>query len=599
LLRRILMGGVFGCLGKKCYEISSTLEETLDESRGGVVHVAEAPDYVIGVQAHNSRESQSYVGSKVVVAFLSDSAKLDFASFESSYISNGFRSSVKLLPHVTNADFALVLFDLEKRKALLACDSIGIRKIFYTLRNGNLIYSSSLKHLVHFLKKHGALRNIDDSINVYSLRIYLTYGVTPLDLTLIKDIYKLQMGQIIFFDINNSNLSEVMASFPIQNFIEDTEENLIRKTYELLENSVKERLEDSNGVLLSGGIDSSLIASFITKLCPLCRNIAVNVYYGSYSELEKARRVSEFLGIKLIEAKISLEFSQIRRLLYDSILLFDEPIARGNFIGRYYALKELHKFTGTVFLGEGADELFLGYWPNYWSWYYHPAVILATFPLTRVLSRYVSRDHVSQKYARIIDLIEFSRSPDLALMAWFVRTTPSALKPIFACSSPYDFVDQKMLLGVKSVTDIVSKTSLFLFKLLMQADVAVDENISSRLGLKLKLPYLDSRVVKFAFSINPWHKLRGKVTKYLLRKVIEYYDLLPSDISKQEKSGFTSGLLLNEEFLTQELREFYYKIGDVSTLRKLIYHAGESRDLPLMISALVLCKWYESMKDEA
>jgi len=134
------------------------------------------------------------------------------------------------------------------------------------------------------------------------------------------------------------------------------EEELIKRTYELIQTSIKDKIEKSNGILLSGGIDSSLIASILTNLCPSCQNVAINVHYGSYSELENARRVAEYLRIKLIEAKIPLESYEIYKLLKESISFLDEPNARGNVIGRYYALKELRRHTNTAFLGEGGID---------------------------------------------------------------------------------------------------------------------------------------------------------------------------------------------------------------------------------------------------
>jgi len=552
----------------------------------------------LGIQVHGSKEGGIY-NNKVVMTFLSDSAILDFPLIEYSYLSNGFKGLSYLLLHTINSDFAFVLFDPERKRSFLMCDPIGIRKIFYTLVNGNLVYSSSLKHLIRFLEKYGILKDATRLINIHALRVYLAYGVTPVNLTLIRNIYKLQMNQVISFDINESNLSEVEIFVPVQNFTENEEEELIKKTYELLQTSINEKIEYSNGLLLSGGIDSSLIASILANLCPLCKNIAVTTYYGSYSEIEKARKVAEYLGIKLIETKIPLESSKICELFNKSISFLDEPNARGNIIGRYYALRELHKYTNTAFLGEGGDELFLGYWPSYWYWYHHPVVALASHPLIKVFNKiingYTSRRQFKLKtFNRIISMRESSENIDLALMTWFTKTSPSILKPIFTYSSPYDFIDKKMLLRVSSLSDKISKTSLFLFMLLTQSDVTVDENICSRLGLKLKLPYLDSRIIRFTFSINPRNKLRGKVTKYLLRKVIERYKLLPEEIAQQDKRGFTSSVFYDKEFLLQQLKECYSMANNI-ILRKILYQTSRSNDLSLMVSVSILCRWYENL----
>jgi asparagine synthase (glutamine-hydrolysing) len=591
------MGGIFGCFGNRCNDISSILIEALDKSRGDLAHVIETPKCIMGLQAHHFEKDEDYSNDKIAMTFFSDSVKLDPRLIKSLHLSDGFRYPYLLL-HTINADFSLALFDSDNRRAFLMCDITGIRKIFYTLVNGNLVYSSSLKHLISFLKKYGILKDLGKSIDIDALKVYLAYGATPMNSTFIKGIYKLQMGRAILFDINESNISKITISIPIQSFIKN-EEKLIEKTYDLLRISIKEKSEILNGLLLSGGIDSGLIASILQNLCPSCQNVAVNVCYGSYSELQKARIISEYLGIKLVEVNVPLTRSWLRRSFDEGISFLDEPIARGNFIARYLALRELRKYTNVAFLGEGGDELFLGYWPSYWYWYRHPKAVLASHPLVRflvktlgvALGQRLNLGHIN----KAIDVIESSKDVNLMLMTWFMNTKPSVLRPLFTRSKLQDFIDEEIFSRIKQAPDIISKTSLFLFMLLTQSDVTVDENVCSRLGLKLKLPYLDPRVVRFAFSIDTRCKLKGKVTKYLLKKIAEHYNLLPREIIEQEKLGFTARPLFDEEFLLQELQELRFNINN-RIFRDIIGHAIKFHNMSLMINAFVLCKWYEGMK---
>ena len=178
-----------------------------------------------------------------------------------------------------------------------------------------------------------------------------------------------------------------------------------------------------------------------------------------------------------------------------------------------------------------------------------------------------------------------------------MKTSYFVLKSLFTYSDPHDFIGQKIVSKFMLYPDIISRTSFFLFMLLMQSDVTVDENVCSRLGLKLKLPYLDPRLVEFAFSIDPRYKLKGKDTKYLLRKVAEHYMLLPPEIVQQEKMVFTTSPLFNEESLSQELRECIHNTRN-TLLRKILYHASKSRDLSLITNTLVLYKWYEYIRGE-
>jgi asparagine synthase (glutamine-hydrolysing) len=597
------MGGIFGCFGNKCNDIYPELEASLDKSRGNILHVIQGRNYVMGIQEHRfiDADTRGYDSDKVAITFFSDTAKPDFRSIESHYLNNGFKGLTLILLQSVNADYALTLFDLGKKRAFLICDPIGIRKLYYTIINNALIYSSSLKHLVSLLEKYNLFKDMDSYIDAQALRVYLAYGVLPIDLTLIKYIYKLQMDKAVSFDVVDSKLTEITIATQVQSYSEVMEEGLIKRTYELLQTSIKERAESSNAILLSGGIDSGLIASILISTCPNCQNIAVNVYYGSYSERENARKISQYLGIKLIEKGASLDSPELSKLLNETVKFLDEPNARGNFIGRYYALQELQEYASAAFLGEGGDELFLGYWPNYWYWYRQPIVVLASLPFVKMLIKIIS--NVVEKVNinmlnRIISAVESSENIDLALMTRFMNTNYFTLKSLFPHIDPKDFTDQKMILKVKPYPDIISRTSFLLFMLLTQSDVTVDENVCSRLGLKLKLPYLDPRLVGFAFSLDSRYKLKGNTTKYLLRKVAEQYRLLPLEIIQQKKKGFTTPFFtegFDKELLLQELRECTRNTHNIF-LRKIFYYSGGSNDLSLMIEALVLCKWYENLK---
>jgi len=600
------MGGIFGCFGNKCIDIYPELEASLDKSRGSILHVTQGQNYAMGIQEHSfiDADIRGYNSDKVAITFFSNTAKPDLQSIESYYLNNGFKGLTLILNQLANADYSLTLFDLGKKRAFLICDPIGIRKLYYTVINNVLIYSSSLKHLVSLHKKYGLFKDIDSYINTQALRVYLAYGVLPIDLTLIKFVYKLQMDKVVSFDVVNSKLRELAVDTYAQGSSEFKEEELIKRTYELLQTSIKERMEGSNGILLSGGIDSGLIASILTSACPHCQNVAVNVYYGSYSELEKARKISQYLGIKLIEKEASLDSSELSKLLDEAVKFLDEPNARGNFIGRYYALQELQRYSHTVFLGEGGDELFLGYWPNYWYWYRQPITILASFPFVETLAKIIGNSVIGKvninTLNRIISIMESSGSIDLLLMTYFMNTNYFTLKSLFPHSGPKDFIDRRVFLKVKLHPDVISRTSFFLFILLTQSDVSVDENVCSRLGLKLKLPYLDLRLARFVFSIDPRYKLKGNATKYLLRKVAEKYKLLPPEIIQQKKEGFTSPIFtkgFDKGLLLQELRECVCNTHNIF-LRKILYYSGGSNDLSLMIKAIILCKWYENLKGE-
>jgi asparagine synthase (glutamine-hydrolysing) len=551
---------------------------------------------MLGIQQHH--DETSFISNEhVVILFHSDINKHHtlLRKVLVPIIINSGKVNVRFLNNFASfSDGALALYQSRPKRLLLLTDVVGLRKIFYTIFDKTIFFSSSLKHIINFLQKIGRLKSLIESLDTYALKVFLAYGVTPINKTMIKGVFKLQLGSALFLELNNfkwkiATYHDLLTESSTPNI--GVEKRLLEIIINNLLKSVKIRVEDSNGILISGGLDSAIIASILRRITS--NILAVNVSYGPYSEVDLARRTANSLSIKMIEAKVKM--SEMAKALRDSLSILDEPQFRSNFLGRYIGVKFLANKTRGIFLGEGGDEIFMGYWLDRWRWHKSPVAIFTqnlpiSFPvplcilLSRFCPSYLIRSH---------NLLYAGKNFDRALCAYFASNSLGKLLQIFPNARPLEFMDEGMLSKVGIYNDPVLKTSVFLYLMLMQSDVAIDENFSARLGIKLKLPYLDTDLIRVIFALSSKIKLKDGITKYLLRRIAMEYSDLPAEVAIQQKSGFPCPLKIG--FSQCDFSEL---INDLDLYNKIVKKIKKFKDINLLNSIGILSMWLQNISEE-
>lgn len=245
--------------------------------------------------------------------------------------------------------FAFVIWDIPKKELFGARDMFGIKPLYYTQIDGNLLYGSEIKSMLEYPGYHR-------EVNLQALEQYLSFEYSVLPETFFKGIFKLMPGHYLRWrggEIEITRYFDPMLE-PEENV---DHEKLIDKIDETLQESVRYHMVSDVEVasLLSSGVDSSYVACHFGGN----RTYTVGFDYETYNEIPYAEKLSARLGIKNHSKVISTEeyWDALSRIQY----YMDEPLADASASALYFVDREAAKEVKVILSGEGSDELFGGY----------------------------------------------------------------------------------------------------------------------------------------------------------------------------------------------------------------------------------------------
>ena len=445
--------------------------------------------------------------------------------------------------------FAIAIWDSRKKELVLIRDRIGVKPLYYTFSNGALLFGSEIKSIL----EHPSLSR---TLNTQALYDYLTFYATPPNETMFKGIYKLEAGHYAVINSNGEmkktqwwDLNHRTESFPKEKFLSEAfcVENLRR----LLRESIKLRMMSDVpfGVMLSGGIDSSLNVALMSEL--MMR--PVETFSVGFKDLEKynelgyARQIAtEF---KTNHHEILLTEQEAIDFLPEMVWHQDEPNADPVCVPLYFVSKLCRK-SGTIVaqVGEGSDEEFSGYTQylrELWFQKYYdsllPESLKALFyqvlrrvqPLS-LLSDYARRS-LYQEPTFYSGAVSFTEEQKAELCTTpFLHDSHSSAR----ISKAY-FKRFESLSTPSESADVLRKMIYAEFKnrlpelLLMRVD-----KMSMAVSIEARVPFLDHRLVEFAIQIPESLKIKHGVPKYILKKAAE--GIIPNNIIYRRKQGFAA-----------------------------------------------------------
>jgi len=424
--------------------------------------------------------------------------------------------------------FAIALWDIKANKLLLIRDRIGIKPLYYVENKFGLFFASEAKSL---LTNEALLvpRKLDKT-NIQTLLGFMYLPKS--DETTISEIKKVPPATII--EVSNTGVKNYKYwELTIQEKVWELsfEDALDQLEHLLIETTKMHLMSDVPfGLLLSGGVDSSLLADIVTKH-RLTGKLATYTaaFDHKFNESELARETADFLGTNHHELFVNLASigNNIEKYIdmFDDLTTFD-----GGIITTKLLCEQINKnSTKVLLLGEGADELFGGY-----SWFglsKFPVDLLPKY-LRSYVYYYATTRNLTQrpwKYASIVNEITANK-PD-----------------IFTQISNYELTTQLPN------------------HLLMKVDKgSMSESVEAR------VPYLDHKFVEFVYSLRSEYKLSGEYVnlnrsaeKYILRKIAEKY--LPVETAHRKKRGF---LLPMKEVLDsnrEKVRNYVFSSDAIGT----------------------------------
>jgi asparagine synthase (glutamine-hydrolysing) len=425
--------------------------------------------------------------------------------------------------------FAIAIWDGPRRRLVLARDRFGIKPLYYRDEGGQLSFASELRALPR------------GEIDVAAVEAFLAFNSIPAPLTIFRDARKLPAGHVLVWD-NADTRAERFARptpVPVGELRDDEEAELVEELRARLRDSVRAHLVSDVpvGVLLSGGVDSALLAALAAQESsePL-RTFSIGFAERSFNELEDARRVASRYGTEHRELLLRPDAALLLPALADA---FDEPFADSSALPTYLVSELAASDVKVALSGEGGDELFGGY-------YTYAADLLAkrfgglarpARPLVERLPTSTAKasfDYKAKRFVRAAHLPPLERHH-----CWKEIFAQDARAELTGRSSAFDPVDllrarfaetegadelarlQDVDLGIYLVDDLLVKT----------------DRASMAHSLEARVPYLDTVVTNLALALPTRHKVRGLSKKVLLRKAAA--PLLPREIVTGKKRGFS------------------------------------------------------------
>src|SRR3989344_454518 len=460
--------------------------------------------------------------------------------------------------------FAIALWDKKKRQLLLARDRLGKKPLYYSLRNGTLIFGSEPKALLKY-------PDFKRSINQDALSLYLGYEFVPTPYSIYENIHKLEEGSFLRF-ANGSYDIKRYWDITLEDKLEKTLQENIKKLDTLLGDAVASRLVSDVplGVYLSGGLDSSTIAWYAQKASKRPINtFSIAFDEKSYDESAYARMVAGHIGSYHHEERLTI--TRALDMVEKSASFFDEPLADASLLPTMLLAQFSRKHVTVALGGDGGDELFLGY-PNFRAHklqniYRRFPSILGKNIIPWLVSRLPSSDdYFSFPFKAKRFLRGQNEEPLIQDLFWRGSFSPDEKRALLLHPLAKDLsleLIRERLSGIYS-NDFFQKLSYLYLKQYLMDDVMVKvDRASMAFSQEVRAPFLDSRVVEFAANLPTSFKLHNSEEKYILKKLMA--GRLPAGIINRPKKGF--GVPVSA-WLRKELRPLCEEFFSKSYLEK-------------------------------
>jgi asparagine synthase (glutamine-hydrolysing) len=261
--------------------------------------------------------------------------------------------------HALEGMYAFAIWDSSRRRLLIARDRFGEKPLFYTEQDGRLAFASELSALT----AGGALRPELDEAAVHA---FFVFGYVPGPGTIFAGARQLPPGHVLTWDADSRKVDVRAYWSPLVRGAEHAQpiDELAAEAGRLLEDSVRGRLvaDVPVGVLLSGGVDSSLIAAIGAEMRPGLPSFTVGYDVGDVGETRKARAIARRFGTEHHELQLlAADTPELARRVLGSL---DQPLADQALLPLHAVCSFARERVKVVVGGEGADEFFGGY-PRY------------------------------------------------------------------------------------------------------------------------------------------------------------------------------------------------------------------------------------------
>lgn len=448
-----------------------------------------------------------------------------------------------------NGIFAFAFYDTQSQTLLLARDRFGVKPLYYTCSDTGISFASEIKTLRELNTETTFSLNPDALLQSLLLQHHLP------EQTAFKEVHKLAAGTAILYDLQNKKQISPLyttSSFIDGHYDQHTEADWIIHLEQELYAAVKRQLLSDKEIafFLSGGIDSSLLVAIAAKI----RKSPLHTYTMRTGKAFAREGFTEDWGFASSFAKAAGHHLHVLDAqgnlldsLDDTICTLEEIQAdpAAMFVG-HIAAEARNRGHEVLMGGAGADDIFSGYRRHIAMTHLHTIDHIPAWILQ--LAKWGSRHLPGATSRRIHKFAEWaSRSKEDRMTHAFLWTNTEDVLTLFRDDfrECIDFacVQNYFNQSLNSLGPGVAPLDQLLH-LEQQSFLAHNLNYLDKMGMahgvEIRVPYLDHSLARFAASIPPHLKIKGRKTKYLLRKVAEKQ--LPDSIIRRSKTGFGAPL---------------------------------------------------------
>lgn len=434
--------------------------------------------------------------------------------------------------------FAFVLVDLEKREVFAARDRAGEKPLFYQCDARGLVFASEVKALL-------ALDPSPRVANVDALNAYLALGYVPGDAAMIAGVHKLPPGHALSLSLDRGQPTVWRYwTLPVESE-GHRDGDAVDVLERLLRNAVGSQLEADVpvGVLLSGGLDSSLVAALAASGSAR-RVLTFNVSFPDYPALDEAvhaRAIATHFGTEHTELTVGAVGAE---MLSRMAAQYDDPMADSSMIPTVLLSEAVRQHVTVALGGDGGDELFGGY-PHY-SRLLRMERLKSALPqaLRTAVSMASSRLPTGVRGRNLLVSLDGDlRKGVTRVNQYFDETARRRMLAGHPQARTADWSAPeraRMEAGTGATTDVGYMRRVD-FNTYLPDDILVKVDRASMLAsLEVRAPFLDHRVMEFAFTLDAELTATPEARKVILRRLASR--LLPKQFDAARKQGFTPPL---------------------------------------------------------
>lgn len=465
-----------------------------------------------------------------------------------------------------NGMFAIAIYDAREQSVYLVRDRIGVKPLYVHDDGLQLTFGSEIKSLLRAGMPHPAM-------NEEALHHYLTFNYVPAPLTLYQGVHHLMPGHVMKITRAGSSVSRWWDLASVEPVHGRSEADWIEEFNYILDDAVRLRLRSDVpfGAFLSGGVDSSTVVGLMARhMSEPVKTFCIGFDDPRYDESIFAQEAASRFGTQHIMERVAPDMLELWPM---ATYHCDQPHGDVSFLPTYRVSALAAKHVKVVLTGDGGDELFAGY-DKHKDFFSNPDIGALT------------DSEFQRRYFDSISLFtDHGKSalykPDMAARLRGIESFDIAA-PYFQAVSHQDRINQALFLDMQL--------------LLSGNNLVKPDRMGMAVSLEARTPFLDYRMMEFAFRMPGELKLKDGVTKYIYKKAVA--PLIGEHLAYRKKQMFTVPVgewfkATKKEYCLSNLPKDSFSNDELNTICE--EHFSSKRNRTRELRALIALKHWADM----